>query len=505
MGQDRRGQGFEHGVRVEGGNRSVPQQQVGAGGLPGEDRTRNRVDVAAEVEGQTGGDQGARAPGGADHERSETESGDEAVSDRKVVGTGLPTERELGDQAAVPCDLGRGPAAVAGVVDVDAAAEHGGGAAGAGAGRQRAAVGRLVDATSESGDYDQAGRGQTACEPGRHFEAVRVRLARTDDRDSGQRSQAAADVEDGRRLQSEVGEGRRVVAIEQGDDLDAVLACPCHLGAGVVEAAARRVQDGSNPVRWRFEAAGRVLGETVAAECPGRAEPLAERADEAAVAVDQIQCDECSSDVVSVFGGVPVRDRFFRHRAAFLPDRAALLERRSETETDSMSVIYTRSMTRTAYRRPRVLALIAGVLVLATIPGVAEAQKRKVAPEAKQQWQFGVDMADRGLWSEALFRFEQARRIEPEHPAILSNIAVAHEALGLFEEALGYYRQALRLAPRERDVRRNYSRFVEYYQNFKGDRDDEEEDASAAADEVEQPTSPESGGGGAGGSLAGAR
>jgi Tfp pilus assembly protein PilF len=160
-------------------------------------------------------------------------------------------------------------------------------------------------------------------------------------------------------------------------------------------------------------------------------------------------------------------------------------------------------MTRTAYRRPRVLALIAGVLVLAAISGAAEAQKRKVAPEAKQQWQFGVDMADRGLWSEALFRFEQARRIEPEHPAILSNIAVAHEALGLFEEALGYYRQALRLAPRERDVRRNYSRFVEYYQNFKGDREDEEE-VAPVAEEAGQPASPESGGG-AGGPLADAR
>lgn len=167
-------------------------------------------------------------------------------------------------------------------------------------------------------------------------------------------------------------------------------------------------------------------------------------------------------------------------------------------------MIYTGSMTRTAYRRPRVLALIAGVLVLATISGVAEAQKRKVAPEAKQQWQFGVDMADRGLWSEALFRFEQARRIEPEHPAILSNIAVAHEALGLFEEALGYYRQALRLAPRERDVRRNYSRFVEYYQNFKGDREEDEE-VSSVAEEAAQPTSPESGGGGASGPFADAR
>ena len=137
-------------------------------------------------------------------------------------------------------------------------------------------------------------------------------------------------------------------------------------------------------------------------------------------------------------------------------------------------MIYTRSVTRTAQCLPRVLPLIAGVLLLVTASGVADAQKRKVTPEARQQWLFGVDMANRGLWSEALFRFEQARRIEPEHPKLLSNIAVAHEALGLFEEALNYYQQALKLAPRERDVRRNYSRFVEYYQNFKGDAGEEE-------------------------------
>ena len=137
-------------------------------------------------------------------------------------------------------------------------------------------------------------------------------------------------------------------------------------------------------------------------------------------------------------------------------------------------MIYTRSVTRTAQRLQRVLPLIVGVFLVVTASGVADAQKRKVAPEARQQWQFGVDMANRGLWSEALFRFEQARRIEPEHPKLLSNIAVAHEALGLFEEALNYYQQALRLAPRERDVRRNYSRFVEYYQNFKGNSAEEE-------------------------------
>jgi Tfp pilus assembly protein PilF len=138
-------------------------------------------------------------------------------------------------------------------------------------------------------------------------------------------------------------------------------------------------------------------------------------------------------------------------------------------------------VTRPAQRLPRVLPLIVGVSLLVTASGVADAQKRKVTPEARQQWQFGVDMASRGLWSEALFRFEQARRIEPEHPKLLSNIAVAHEALGLFEEALNYYQQALRLDPRERDVRRNYSRFVEYYQNFKGDTAEEAPESDGPA------------------------
>ncbi len=148
-------------------------------------------------------------------------------------------------------------------------------------------------------------------------------------------------------------------------------------------------------------------------------------------------------------------------------------------------MIYTGWVKRTVQPWPRVHLLTAVVLLLASLAGDVHGQKRKVSAEAKQQWEFGVDMASRGLWSEALFRFEQARRLEPDHPEILSNIAVAHEALGLFEEALDYYRQALRLAPRERSVRRNYSRFVEYYQNFKGDAGEEEGEEAAARSATE--------------------
>jgi tetratricopeptide (TPR) repeat protein len=86
---------------------------------------------------------------------------------------------------------------------------------------------------------------------------------------------------------------------------------------------------------------------------------------------------------------------------------------------------------------------------------------------AKDQVAFGVAMAQRGLWSEALFRFEQASGLDPRNPSILNNLAVAHEALGLFDQALDLYRQALELDPANRGLKRNYARFVEFYQSFK--------------------------------------
>lgn len=89
-------------------------------------------------------------------------------------------------------------------------------------------------------------------------------------------------------------------------------------------------------------------------------------------------------------------------------------------------------------------------------------------------------MAQRGLWSEALFRFRQADRATPGDPQVLNNLAVAYEAVGLFDEALETYKSALKLDPANRELRRNYARFIEFYQAFKPD---EEEDA----DEAERP------------------
>jgi Tetratricopeptide repeat len=107
------------------------------------------------------------------------------------------------------------------------------------------------------------------------------------------------------------------------------------------------------------------------------------------------------------------------------------------------------------------LALLACVLPLAACTGYGKPNRPST------ELAFGVDMARRGLWSEALFRFHAAERADPQNPRVQNNLGVAYEAQGDFEKALGYYKKALQLAPNNREVRANYTRFVEFYQSFK--------------------------------------
>ncbi len=92
---------------------------------------------------------------------------------------------------------------------------------------------------------------------------------------------------------------------------------------------------------------------------------------------------------------------------------------------------------------------------------------RAPAHPVGEQVAFGVDMARRGLWSEALFRFEQAAASSPQDAQVLNNLAVACEAVGQFERALETYRAALKAEPGNRELKQNYARFVEFYQGFR--------------------------------------
>ncbi len=110
--------------------------------------------------------------------------------------------------------------------------------------------------------------------------------------------------------------------------------------------------------------------------------------------------------------------------------------------------------------------VVGALAALASLASAAPSHAAK-KPQAGSQIQFGVDMARRGLWNEALFRFERALRERPGDGRVLNNIAVSYEALGFFDESLEAYRKALEASPSDRDLRNNYSRFLEFYQSFK--------------------------------------
>ena len=107
------------------------------------------------------------------------------------------------------------------------------------------------------------------------------------------------------------------------------------------------------------------------------------------------------------------------------------------------------------------------LLLLALAMVAAGCGSASPAGRASSQADFGIAMARRGLWSEALFRFQAAAEGRPGDARLLNNQAVALEALGRFDEALEAYREALRLAPDNRQVRQNYTRFSEFYQGFR--------------------------------------
>lgn len=119
-------------------------------------------------------------------------------------------------------------------------------------------------------------------------------------------------------------------------------------------------------------------------------------------------------------------------------------------------------------RDPRTGLAIASLVILGLPLVACGAPSQQRDANAATQLSFGVNMARRGLWQEALFRFREAERLDPRNPHVENNLGVAYEAAGDFDHALLYYKKAISLAPESREVKANYTRFVEFYQGFKG-------------------------------------
>ena len=110
-------------------------------------------------------------------------------------------------------------------------------------------------------------------------------------------------------------------------------------------------------------------------------------------------------------------------------------------------------------RRAVSLALLAGVLATAC-------SSYSSTERPSSQIAFGAEVAKKGLWREAAFRFEQALTRDPGNARAHNNLAVALEATGDFARALQEYKKALDLSPNDNYIRRNYARFAEFYTSY---------------------------------------
>jgi Flp pilus assembly protein TadD len=103
------------------------------------------------------------------------------------------------------------------------------------------------------------------------------------------------------------------------------------------------------------------------------------------------------------------------------------------------------------------IALLAVLVSTLAVPAVHADVRR----EARSQVEFGISVAQRGLWKEALYRWERATQIDPTYAAAYNNLAIGYEQAGAFDKARAAYEKAVELEPNNLMIRQNYDLFKE--------------------------------------------
>jgi Tfp pilus assembly protein PilF len=94
-----------------------------------------------------------------------------------------------------------------------------------------------------------------------------------------------------------------------------------------------------------------------------------------------------------------------------------------------------------------------------------------VRSDAKAQVEFGIKVAQNGLWKEATYWWEKATQVDPSYAEAWNNLAIGYEYEGRFEEADAAYQRALKLDPKNALIRQNYDLFKEINDRTKRRRD----------------------------------
>ena len=100
--------------------------------------------------------------------------------------------------------------------------------------------------------------------------------------------------------------------------------------------------------------------------------------------------------------------------------------------------------------------IVVAALVLLATPASADDRAG-----AKSQVEFGIKVAQSGLWKEARYRWEKAVELDPSYAQAWNNLAIAYEHEGKFDDARKAYEKALELDPKNVLIRQNYDLFKE--------------------------------------------
>ena len=104
----------------------------------------------------------------------------------------------------------------------------------------------------------------------------------------------------------------------------------------------------------------------------------------------------------------------------------------------------------------RVSAVLLVLIPLSASPTFADARS-----DAKAQVAFGISVAQRGLWREAIYRWEKAVELDPTYAAAFNDLGIAYEHEGQLDKARKAYEKALALEPNNTNIRQNYDLFKE--------------------------------------------
>ena len=104
----------------------------------------------------------------------------------------------------------------------------------------------------------------------------------------------------------------------------------------------------------------------------------------------------------------------------------------------------------------RVSAVLLVLISLSASPAFADARN-----DAKAQVAFGISVAQRGLWREAIYRWEKAIELDPTYAAAHNDLAIAYEHEGQLDKARKSYEKALELEPNNAEIRQNFELFKE--------------------------------------------